>query len=175
MTDAQIQDLRRGAVVGGRTKTVQGWPKFLANFRAPIGIFSQSVGPSLAIWATPVRFSLRQVEDKDALVSKLVELQASPGRWNHSHTLYISLAILYRKYSGWCQNDFNAYAYCRPLLRLPARRMRVGTSARTSAVAYDVRASPGRLTHSDTTLYIPLVILYRKYTGGCDNDFNVYG
>jgi hypothetical protein len=29
-----------------------------ANFRALIGIFSQSVGPSLAIWANPLQFSL---------------------------------------------------------------------------------------------------------------------
>jgi hypothetical protein len=35
-----------------------GWPTLWANFRALIGIFSQSVGPSLAIWANPVQFSL---------------------------------------------------------------------------------------------------------------------
>jgi hypothetical protein len=35
-----------------------GWPKLWANFKALIGIFSQSVGPSLAIWANPVQFSL---------------------------------------------------------------------------------------------------------------------
>jgi hypothetical protein len=40
------------------TKIVQGWPKLWANFRDSIGIFSQSVGPSLAIWANPVQFSL---------------------------------------------------------------------------------------------------------------------
>ena len=39
------------------TKIVQGWPKSWANFEALIGIFSQSVGPSLAIWANPVQFS----------------------------------------------------------------------------------------------------------------------
>ena len=39
------------------TKIVEGWPKFWANFGALIGIFSQSVGPSLAIWANPVQFS----------------------------------------------------------------------------------------------------------------------
>ena len=38
-------------------KVVQGWPKFWATFGAPIGIFSQSVGLSLAIWASPVQFS----------------------------------------------------------------------------------------------------------------------
>ena len=37
-------------------KNVQGWLKLWANFTL-IGIFSQSVGPSLAIWASPVRFS----------------------------------------------------------------------------------------------------------------------
>ena len=40
-----------------RTKIVQGWPKLWANFRALIGISSQSVGPSLAIWANSVQFS----------------------------------------------------------------------------------------------------------------------
>ena len=39
------------------TKIVQGWPKLWANFRNLIGIFSQSAGPSLAIWANPVQFS----------------------------------------------------------------------------------------------------------------------
>jgi hypothetical protein len=39
------------------TKIVQGWPKSWANFEALIGIFSQSVGPSLAIWVNPVQFS----------------------------------------------------------------------------------------------------------------------
>ena len=34
-----------------------GCPKLWANFRALPGIFSQSVGPSLAIWANPVHFS----------------------------------------------------------------------------------------------------------------------
>jgi hypothetical protein len=35
-----------------------GWPKLWANFRALIGIFSQRVGPSPAIWANPVQCSL---------------------------------------------------------------------------------------------------------------------
>ena len=39
------------------TEVVQGWPKLWANFIALIGIFSQSVGPSLAVWANPVHFS----------------------------------------------------------------------------------------------------------------------
>ena len=39
-------------------KIVQGWPKMRVNFKALIWIFSQSVGPSLAIWADPVQFSL---------------------------------------------------------------------------------------------------------------------
>jgi hypothetical protein len=34
--------------------------------------------------------------------------------------------------------------------------------------------SPGRYGHSDTALYICLVILHTKYTGWCDNDSNVY-
>ena len=33
---------------------------------------------------------------------------------------------------------------------------------------------PGRLSHSDTALYISLVILYTKYTGWRQNDFNVH-
>jgi hypothetical protein len=33
---------------------------------------------------------------------------------------------------------------------------------------------PGRLSHSDTSLYISLVILHTKYTGWRDNGFSVY-
>ena len=53
------RDVRCGPACGGvcRTKTVQGWPTLWANFKALIGISSQSVGPSLAIWAKPVQFS----------------------------------------------------------------------------------------------------------------------
>ena len=40
------------------TKIAQGLPKLWANFRDLIGIFSQSVGPSRAIWANRVQFSL---------------------------------------------------------------------------------------------------------------------
>jgi hypothetical protein len=40
------------------TKIVKGWPKLWANFRVLLGIFGQSVGPSLTIWANPVQFSL---------------------------------------------------------------------------------------------------------------------
>ena len=36
---------------------LKGWPKLWANFKALIGNFSKSVGPSLAIWANPVQFS----------------------------------------------------------------------------------------------------------------------
>jgi hypothetical protein len=46
-------------------KVVQGWPKFWANFRALIGIFSQSVGPSLTIWANPVQFSRYRPRTRD--------------------------------------------------------------------------------------------------------------
>ena len=35
-------------------------------------------------------------------------------------------------------------------------------------------ASPGRYSHSDTTLYISLVIIPTKYTGWRQNDVNVY-
>jgi hypothetical protein len=39
----------------------------------------------------------------------------SPGRYRHSDTctLYISLAMLYKKYTGWRQNNVNIYAYIR--------------------------------------------------------------
>jgi len=36
----------------------QGRPKLWAHFRALIGIFGQSVGPSLAIWVNPVQVLL---------------------------------------------------------------------------------------------------------------------
>ena len=36
------------------------------------------------------------------------------------------------------------------------------------------RRSPGRYSHSDTTLYILLVILHTKYTGRRQNDSNVH-
>ena len=48
------------------TKIVQGWPKWWANFRNLIGIFSQSVGPSLAIWVNPVQFLFTQVQQRQA-------------------------------------------------------------------------------------------------------------
>ena len=38
------------------TKIAQGWPKLWANVKALVGIYSQNVGPSLAIWANPVQF-----------------------------------------------------------------------------------------------------------------------
>jgi hypothetical protein len=41
------------------TKIVQGWPKLWAKFTDLIGIFSQSVGPNLAISANPVQFKVR--------------------------------------------------------------------------------------------------------------------
>jgi hypothetical protein len=34
--------------------------------------------------------------------------------------------------------------------------------------------SRGRESHSDTTLYISVVILYTNYTGRRQNDFNAY-
>ena len=37
-----------------------------------------------------------------------------------------------------------------------------------------VSLSPGRESHSDTTLYISSLILHTEYTGWCENDFNVY-
>jgi hypothetical protein len=49
-----------------RTKIVQGWPKLWANFKALIGTFTQSVGPSLAIWASPVQFPFRRLRAPSA-------------------------------------------------------------------------------------------------------------
>jgi hypothetical protein len=47
------------------------------------------------------------------------------------------------------------------------------TVART--VALTGPTSPGRSNHSDTTLYSPLhVIIYTKYTGRRQKDFNFY-
>jgi hypothetical protein len=40
-----------------------GLGQITANFRALTGIFSQSVGPSLGIWANPVRFSCAHCAD----------------------------------------------------------------------------------------------------------------
>jgi hypothetical protein len=54
-----IRALRSPRATCPRTKIVQGWPRLWANFRALIGIFSQSIGPSLAIWVNPVQFLLR--------------------------------------------------------------------------------------------------------------------
>ena len=58
-----------------RNENCTGWPKLWANFRELIAIFSQSVGPSLAIWANHVQFSSGDFGDlrpargeKDALV-----------------------------------------------------------------------------------------------------------
>jgi hypothetical protein len=49
------------------TKIVRGWPKLGANFRALIGTFRQSAGPSLAIWANRVQLSF-DVQAAHALV-----------------------------------------------------------------------------------------------------------
>jgi hypothetical protein len=43
-----------------------------ANFRDLIGIFSQSVGPSLAIWANPVQFSFMVVIKASASLTHAV-------------------------------------------------------------------------------------------------------
>jgi hypothetical protein len=51
-----------------RMKIAQGWPKLWANFKALVGIFSQSVGPSLAIWANPVQFSFRRYWSRTSLL-----------------------------------------------------------------------------------------------------------
>ena len=57
------------------TKVLQGWPKLWADFRALLGIFSQSVGPSLAIWANPVQFRSYAAE-RGALQTTLAQSAA---------------------------------------------------------------------------------------------------
>ena len=49
----------------------------------------------------------------------------------------------------------------------------------TAAITFKIvqiaqQVSPGRCSHSDTTLYVSLVILHTKYTGRRQNDFNVH-
>jgi hypothetical protein len=61
---------------GAKTKIVQGWPKFWANFRAQIGKSSQSVGPSLAIWANPVQLSVKRQCD-NAPQARRTSMQAA--------------------------------------------------------------------------------------------------
>ena len=53
-------------------ETAQGWPKLWANFKALVGICSQSVGPSPAIWANPVQFSFTMRGWKHGLQRALV-------------------------------------------------------------------------------------------------------
>jgi hypothetical protein len=65
------------------TKIVQGWPKLWANFMDLIGIFSQNVGPSLAIWANPMQFSLLARHLVRGRVAERLELVAQPARAVH--------------------------------------------------------------------------------------------
>ena len=58
------------------TKVVQGCPKLWADFRARIGIFSQSVGPSLAIWANPVQFSFACPSDHTSCHNDILSCDA---------------------------------------------------------------------------------------------------
>jgi hypothetical protein len=53
----EIHCIRSGVWLSPATKIVQGWPKFWPSFRARKGIFGQSVGPSVAIWASLTPFS----------------------------------------------------------------------------------------------------------------------
>ena len=53
------EEVRRRPAMRTETKIAQGWPELWADFRELIGIFSQTVGPSLAIWANPVQFPFR--------------------------------------------------------------------------------------------------------------------
>ena len=86
-------------------------------------------------------------------------MQVSPGRSSHSDTtLYISLAILHTKYTGWHQNDFNVYAYCR--CSSSATRW---CSAPTSSSSRPSRSPPGlsfrlRCWLLPLLLHIPLAI-----------------
>ena len=42
-----------------QTQIDQGWPKSRAKFSTLIGIISQKPGPSLALWANPVKLTLQ--------------------------------------------------------------------------------------------------------------------
>ena len=57
---------------------------------------------------------LRTTRQVRRRISRRLPGVGSPGRYRHSDTshttLYISLVILYTKYTEWHQNDFNAYA-----------------------------------------------------------------
>ena len=71
-----------------------------ANFRALIGIFSQSVGPSLAIWANPVQFSFRCFElfGYDFLLdfqgrAWLLEVNCSPALQPHNGDPWFSEVV----------------------------------------------------------------------------------
>ena len=58
-----------------------------------------------------------------------------PSRGHQSHsdttftTLYTSFVILYRKYTGWCDNDFHFYTILCP----PLNGIRVSATARVDA------------------------------------------
>ena len=54
-------------------------PNLWANFKAIIGIFSPSVGPSLAIWANPVQFSFQ-------LIQRVLTLQATGLHFDFAYT-----------------------------------------------------------------------------------------
>jgi hypothetical protein len=87
-----------------------------ANFRALIGIFSQRVGPSLAIWATLCSFRWRwPLSARPAARQGQVQVEA-PGDWPPAaavksfmhRPVYIPLAILCSTYTGARENDFTA-------------------------------------------------------------------
>jgi hypothetical protein len=59
----------------------------------------------------------------------------------------------------------------------PQADLLAAVTATGATVGFDATgggASPGRQSHSDTTLYISSLILHTKYTGARDKDFNVY-
>ena len=59
-----------------------------ANFRALVGIFSQSIGPSLAIWADPVQLSscAAEIFHPDACGGASMGAQGHPHAWcNYTH------------------------------------------------------------------------------------------
>ena len=57
--------VRRPRRLRPQTKIVQGWPRLWINFKALVGIFSQNIGPSLAIRANPVQFPFRTPKRTD--------------------------------------------------------------------------------------------------------------
>jgi hypothetical protein len=85
-----------------QTKIIEDWPKLSANFRALIGVFSQTSGPSLPIWANPVQFrysgtqcragaGARTVLDHRKVQAQLIPRLHTPRHRRRSHARRVQL------------------------------------------------------------------------------------